>query len=72
MSGDAALPRDFKPKHWPTERLMQVLGPLKATSEAHRRHLDEVVDALRSRDVSWARIAKPLGVSRQTACERFG
>ena len=72
MSGDAALPRDFAPAHWPTDRLLAVLGPLNRTSEAHRKHLGNVVDALRARDVSWARIAEPLGVSRQTACERFG
>lgn len=72
MAGEAALPRDFDPAGWPTERLMAVLGPLAATSEAHRRHLGEVVDALRERGVSWAKIAAPLGVSRQTAHERFG
>jgi hypothetical protein len=36
------------------------------------RCLGEVVDALRQREVSWAKIAEPLGVSRQTAWERFG
>jgi hypothetical protein len=72
MSGEAALPRDFDPNAWPTERLLEVLGPLNATSAAHRRHLGDVVDALRAREVSWAKIAAPLGVSRQTAHERFG
>ncbi len=72
MSGDTALPRDFDPARWPTERLLQVLGPLNATSEAHRQHLGEVVAALRQREVSWAKIAEPLGVSRQTAWERLG
>jgi len=32
----------------------------------------EVVDVLRSREVSWAKIAAPLGISRQSAWERFG
>lgn len=72
MQGDATLPRDFRPENWPTERLLEVLGPLSATSEAHRKHLGEVVDALRARRISWAKIATPLGVSRQTAHERFG
>jgi hypothetical protein len=72
MAGEAAPPRDFDPAAWPTERLLQVLGPLNATSEAHRRHLGEVVDTLRAREISWARIAESLGVSRQTAWERFG
>jgi biotin operon repressor len=31
----------------------------------------QVVDTLRGRDVSWADIATPLGVSRQSAWERF-
>jgi len=72
MEGDAALPREFDPKNWSTDRLLNALGPLNATTEAHRRHLGEIVDTLRSREVSWAQIAKPLGVSRQTAWERFG
>lgn len=72
MSGETALPRDFQPVNWPTERLLEVLGPLNATADEHRRHLGEVVDALRAREVSWARIAEKLGVSRQTAWERFG
>ena len=31
-----------------------------------------LVDLVRSRDVSWARIGDALGVSRQAAWERFG
>lgn len=72
MEGEAALPRDFDPTSWPTERLLAALGPLNATTESHRRHLGEIVDTLRARDLSWAKIAEPLGVSRQTAYERFG
>ena len=72
MAGETALPRDFDPAGWPTDRLLQVLTPLNATSEAHRRHLGDVVDTLRAREVSWAKIAAALGVSRQTAWERFG
>lgn len=72
MSGTAALPRDFDPATWPTDRLVAALGPLNATAEAHREHLAKIVDTLRHREVSWAKIAEPLGVSRQTAWERFG
>jgi hypothetical protein len=72
MSGDVALPADFDPANWPTERLLQVLGPLNATAQAHRDHLGKVVDTLRARDISWANIAAQLSVSRQTAWERFG
>ena len=72
MDGKAALPRGFDPAKWPTERLLAVLGPLNDTLEAYRAHLDDVVDALRARKISWAKIAAPLRVSRQTAWERFG
>lgn len=72
MEGDAAPPREFQPATWPTERLLGVLAPLNATLEAHRTHLGAVVDVLRGREVSWAKIAEPLGVSRQAAWERFG
>jgi len=72
MDGETALPRDFQPASWPTERLLEVLGPLNATCEAHRRHLGDVVDVLRAREISWARIAEQLGTSRQSAWERFG
>jgi ATP-dependent Clp protease ATP-binding subunit ClpX len=72
MSGETALPRDFDPAHWPTERLLDVLAPLNVAADSHRRHLGEVVDTLRARKISWAKIAERLGVSRQTAWERFG
>jgi ATP-dependent Clp protease ATP-binding subunit ClpX len=72
MVGEAALPRDFDPTTWPTERLLEALGPLNATTEAHHRHLGDIVATLRTRGLSWAKIAEPLGVSRQTAFERFG
>jgi ClpX C4-type zinc finger len=72
MAGDTAVERDFDPAKWPTERLLNLLGPLNKTVEAHRRHLGDVVDVLRAREVSWAKIAEPLGISRQSAWERFG
>ena len=72
MSGEGTVERDFDPAAWPTERLLAVLEPLNGTIEAHRDHLNNVVDVLRSREVSWARIAAPLVVSRQSAWERFG
>lgn len=72
MAGKTAVARDFEPEGWPTERLLTVLAPLNATLEAHREHLGEVVGVLRSRNVSWAAIAEPLGITRQSAWERFG
>ena len=68
----AGLSRVFDPRTWPMERLLALLGPLNATTEAHREHLQQVVDTLRSHKVSWSAIGEALGVSRQTAWERFG
>ena len=73
MWGESAgLSRAFDPRTWPKERLLALLGPLGVTSEAHREHLQQVVDTLRSHKVSWSAIGKALGVSRQTAWESFG
>jgi ATP-dependent Clp protease ATP-binding subunit ClpX len=51
--------------------LLALLGPVNATADAYREHLQTIVETLRAQDVSWAVIAKSLGVSRQTAWERF-
>jgi len=40
-------------------------------TEANRQFLQGLVDTLRKREVSWAVIAEQLGVSRQSAWERF-
>ena len=72
MQGDGAgMSRAFDPRTWPKERLIALLGPVGATAEAYREHLQIIVDTLRAQDVSWAEIAKGLGVSRQSAWERF-
>jgi hypothetical protein len=66
------ISRAFDPTTWPKDRLLALLGPLNATSKAHREHLQQVVDTLRSQKVRWSAIGEALGVSRQTAWERFG
>ena len=72
MQGDdPGLSRAFDPRTWPKERLLALLGPLNKTADDYREHLQTVVETLRTQDVSWADIAKRLGVSRQTAWERF-
>ena len=71
MNGSDVPPADFDPGNWPTERLLGALKALDATAESYREHLAGAVDALRSRGVSWAKIAAPLGISRQSAWERF-
>jgi len=71
MGGADVPPAAFDPNNWPTERLIGALQALDATAESYREHLARAVDALRSRNVSWAKIARPLGISRQSAWERF-
>ena len=72
MRGEGAgLSRAFDPRTWPKERLLAILAPLDATADAYREHLQTIVETLRGQGVSWAVIAKYLGVSRQTAWERF-
>jgi ClpX C4-type zinc finger len=55
----------------PTERLLERLQPIEDTLQGRGNMLQEVVDILRSREVSWAQIGAALGISRQTAWERF-
>jgi ATP-dependent Clp protease ATP-binding subunit ClpX len=61
----------FKPLDLPTDQLLVLLPSVNFATEANRDFLQAVVDRLREREVSWAAIAEPLGVSRQSAWERF-
>lgn len=55
----------------PTERLIERLQPIEETVQGKGNQLQLVVDILRSREVSWAQIGAALGISRQSAWERF-
>jgi len=59
------------PDQLPTERLLAQLGPIEDTLQGKGNQLQWVVDTLRGREVSWAVIGAALGVSRQSAWERF-
>jgi ATP-dependent Clp protease ATP-binding subunit ClpX len=59
------------PEELPTERLLERLGAIEETVQGKGNQLQSVVELLRSRKVSWARIGAALGVSRQSAWERF-
>lgn len=61
----------FNPLELPTDELLDLLPSVNLASEANRDFLQAVVEALRGREVSWAQIADQLGVSRQSAWERF-
>ena len=58
-------------KDLPTERLLARLQPIEHTLQGAGNQLQRVVEILRSREVSWAQIGAALGISRQSAWERF-
>lgn len=70
-SWSPAASRPFKPLDRPPEELLELLPSVDFASEANRDFLQSLVDALRAREVSWADIGQKLGVSRQSAWERF-
>ena len=55
----------------PTERLLERLQPIEDTIQGRGNQLQQVVDILRAREVSWAQIGAALNMSRQSAWERF-
>lgn len=55
----------------PTERLLERLRPIEDTLQGKGNQLQQVVEVLRSREVSWTQIGSALGISRQSAWERF-
>lgn len=64
-------PRPPSLKEVPTERLLERLAPIERTVQGKGSQLQSVVDSLRGREVSWAEIGAALGISRQSAWERF-
>ena len=65
------MPAKGAPEEAPTERLLERLRPIEDTIQGRGSQLQWAVDQLRSRDVSWAQIGTALGISRQSAWERF-
>jgi len=53
------------------DQLLSTLGPSATAVDTVRDVLQEHVDLLRTRGVSWFEIGKALGISRQAAWERF-
>ena len=51
--------------------LIDLLVRIDRSHEGVDRTVQRVVDALREREVSWARIGEALGMTRQSAWERF-
>jgi ATP-dependent Clp protease ATP-binding subunit ClpX len=61
----------FKITNIATETLLARLKPIEQTLQGMGNQLQTVVEELRGREVSWARIGEALAVSRQSAWERF-
>ena len=61
----------FRIENIPSERLLARLKPIERTLQGMGNQLQTVVEELRGREISWARIGEALGVSRQSAWERF-
>ncbi len=59
------------PQELPTERLLERLQAIEETLQGKGNQLQSMVELLRSREVSWAQIGAALGISRQSAWERF-
>jgi ATP-dependent Clp protease ATP-binding subunit ClpX len=55
----------------PSERLLSLLRPIEDIVQGKSNQLQLVVETLRAREVSWAKIGEALGISRQSAWERF-
>lgn len=60
-----------KPLERSTDQLLLLMGSVSYAADASGHFLQQVVDTLRGREVSWADIGERLGVSRQSAWERF-
>ena len=71
VAGTPPQPKPITADEVPTERLLERLGPIEQTIQGKGGQLQSVVDLLRKREVSWAQIGEALGVSRQSAWERF-
>jgi ATP-dependent Clp protease ATP-binding subunit ClpX len=61
----------FKPLEQPDDQLLSQLASVAVAADGGREFMQQIVDELRRREVSWADIGKTLGVSRQSAWERF-
>ncbi len=68
---DPAKPIAMKWEDMPTEQFLTILGAQDQMYREVRDRVQQTVDILRKRAVSWADIAAALNVSRQAAWERF-
>ena len=65
-------PNSLLPENAPNETLMNTLAGYNGAFERIDAAMQDIVDILRERAVSWAIIGQALAVSRQAAWKRFG
>jgi ATP-dependent protease Clp ATPase subunit len=65
-------PNSLLPDNAPTENLLKTLAGYNGAFERIDAAMQDIVNILRERDVSWAAIGQTLAVSRQAAWKRFG
>jgi ATP-dependent protease Clp ATPase subunit len=66
------VPGSLLPDNAPTEKLLKTLAGYNGAFESVDAAMQDIVDILREREVSWARVGRALAVSRQAAWKRFG
>jgi hypothetical protein len=66
------VPGSLLPDNAPTETLLNTLAGYNGAFASVDAAMQDIVDILREREVSWATIGQALAVSRQAAWKRFG
>jgi hypothetical protein len=66
------VPGSLLPDNAPTDKLLKTLAGYNGAFAAVDAAVQDIVDILRERAVSWATIGQTLAVSRQVAWKRFG
>jgi ATP-dependent protease Clp ATPase subunit len=66
------MPNPLLPDNALTENLLKSLAAYNGAFERIDAGMQDIVDILREREVSWAVIGRALAVSRQAAWKRFG
>jgi hypothetical protein len=71
-AADREAPDGLLPDNATTEKLLTTLAGYNGAFEWVDTAMQDLVDILREREVSWATIGQALAVSRQAAWKRFG
>jgi hypothetical protein len=69
--GKPTSPQTMFQDYRPTDKLLHSLKLHDGAFESVGRAMQDIVDILREREVSWAQIGEALGVTRQAAWKRF-